>query len=166
VRVHSAPQADQPLRLATRREVVRSRLSAEWLLDGAGFGWLRFAVDLIMLGLAVVAAIVGARAARVSLDGEVALYAFPLLTVALLYVRGMYKQRLVTSILDGIAPVISSISVAAMVCIAVVAFSDPGAPVSLRARGCSPPCMWARPGCCSSVRSGARGRVACWASRR
>jgi len=135
VRVHSAPQADQPLRLATRREVVRSRLSAEWLLDGAGFGWLRFVVDLIMLGLAVVAAIVGARAARVSLDGEVALYAFPLLTVALLYVRGMYKQRLVTSILDGIAPVISSISVAAMVCIAVVAFSDPGArPAGLVAR--------------------------------
>jgi len=60
VRVHSAPQADQPLRLATRREVVRSRLSAEWLLDGAGFGWLRFAVDLIMLGLAVVAVLAAA----------------------------------------------------------------------------------------------------------
>ena len=135
MRVEPAPHPDQHLGLAPRRASVRSRLNAEWLLDGAGFGWLRFAVDLLMLALAVVAAIVGARAAKVSLDGEVALFAFPVLVVALLYVRGMYKQRLVTSILDGIAPVISSISVAAMVCIAVVAFSDPGArPAGLVAR--------------------------------
>ena len=135
MRVRSAPEVDEPLGLTGRRTTVRSRLNAEWLLDGAGFGWLRFAVDLIMLALAVAAAIAGARAANVSLDGEMALFAFPALVVCLLWLRGMYKQRLVTSVLDGIAPVVSSISVAAMVCIAVVAFSDPGArPAGLVAR--------------------------------
>jgi exopolysaccharide biosynthesis polyprenyl glycosylphosphotransferase len=134
--VHPVTRTDPKLEVARReRARKRPRLSAEWLLDGPGFAWLRFVVDLIMLALAVVAAIVGARAAKVALDGEVALYAFPLLVVALLYVRGMYKQRLVISILDSIAPVASSISVAAMACLAVVTFADPGArPAGLVAR--------------------------------
>jgi exopolysaccharide biosynthesis polyprenyl glycosylphosphotransferase len=134
--VQPVERANPKLELARQeRARRRPRLSAEWLLDGLGFAWLRFVVDLIMLVLAVVAAIVGANAAKVSLDGEMALYAFPLLVVALLYVRGMYKQQLVISILDSIAPVASSISVAAMACLAVVTFADPGArPAGLVAR--------------------------------
>src|SRR5256885_6417937 len=106
--VQPVDRADPKLELATReRARTRPRLTAEWLLDGPGFAWLRLVVDLVMLGLAVAAAIVGARAAKVSLDGEVALYFFPVLVVGLLYLRGMYKQELVISILDGIAPVVS-----------------------------------------------------------
>jgi exopolysaccharide biosynthesis polyprenyl glycosylphosphotransferase len=134
--VKPVDRADPKLELATReRARTRPRLSAEWLLDGPGFTWLRLVVDLVMLALAVVAAIVGARAAHVALDGDVALYAFPFLVVGLMYVRGMYKQELVISILDGIAPVVSSISVAAMGCLAVVTFADPAArPAGLIAR--------------------------------
>src|SRR5207302_7256497 len=98
--VHPVQRTDPQLELAEQEHIRRhpaSRLSAEWLLDGAGFAWLRLAVDLVMLGLAVAAAIVGARAAKVSLDGEVALFAFPVVVVFLLYVRGMYKQQLVIS---------------------------------------------------------------------
>src|SRR3981081_2425340 len=85
--VQPVERANPKLELARQeRARRRPRLSAEWLLDGLGFAWLRFVVDLIMLVLAVVAAIVGANAAKVSLDGEMALYAFPLLVVALLYV--------------------------------------------------------------------------------
>jgi exopolysaccharide biosynthesis polyprenyl glycosylphosphotransferase len=134
--VQPVDRADPKLELATReRARARPRLSAEWLLDGPGFAWLRLVVDLVMLALAVAAAIVGARAAHVALDGDVALYAFPFLVVGLMYVRGMYKQQLVISILDGIAPVVSSISVAAMACLAVVTFADPAArPTGLIAR--------------------------------
>src|SRR3977135_140101 len=106
-----AERGDPKLELATReRARTRPRLSAEWLLDGPGFAWLRFVVDLVMLALAVVAAGGGSRGAPVALDGEVALYAFPFLVVGLMYVRGLYKQQLVISILDGIAPGVSSIS--------------------------------------------------------
>jgi exopolysaccharide biosynthesis polyprenyl glycosylphosphotransferase len=134
--VQPVERADPKLELATReRARTRPRLSAEWLLDGPGFAWLRLVVDLVMLALAVVAAIVGARAAHVALDGDVALYFFPFLVVGLMYLRGLYKQQLVISILDGIAPVVSSISVAAMGCLAVVTFADPGArPAGLIAR--------------------------------
>jgi exopolysaccharide biosynthesis polyprenyl glycosylphosphotransferase len=106
-----------------------------WLLDGAGFNWLRFGVDVLMLGLSVVAAVAGAHAAKVPLDGLVALYFFPALVVMLLYLRGMYKRTLSISILDGILPVLSAISVAAMACLAVVVFSDPASrPAGLMAR--------------------------------
>ena len=138
MKTHPVHRVEPQLELAGREQVrprPRPRLSAEWLLDGPGFAWLRLVVDLLMLGLAVVAAIVGASAAKVSLDGEVALFAFPALVVLLLYVRGMYKQQLVISILDGIAPVASSISIAAMACLAAVTFADPGArPAGLVAR--------------------------------
>ncbi len=106
-----------------------------WLLDGPGFNLLRFVVDLVMLGLSVGAAVAGAHAAKVPLDGLVSLYFFPPLVVGLLYLRGMYKRRLSVSILDGILPVLSGIAVAAMACLAAVVFTDPTArPAGLLAR--------------------------------
>src|SRR5436305_11797325 len=135
--VHPGQRTDPKLELAAaERTRPRPRLTAEWLLGGPGFAWLRFAVDAVLLGLAVVAAIIGANAAKVSLDGQVALYVFPVLVVLLLYARGTYRQQLVPSVLDGIAPVASSISIAAMACLAAVAFADPSArPAGLVARG-------------------------------
>jgi exopolysaccharide biosynthesis polyprenyl glycosylphosphotransferase len=88
-----------------------------------------------MLVLTVVAAIVGAEAADVNRDAEAALFAFPPLVILLLYLRGMYSRRLRVSILDGLVPVVSSISIAAMTCVAVTVFVDPDAqPTPLVAR--------------------------------
>jgi exopolysaccharide biosynthesis polyprenyl glycosylphosphotransferase len=132
--VHPAERADRRLRWQQRRSAVR-RLTAAWLLDGPGFNWLRLAVDVIMLALSVAAAIVGAHAAGVSLDGQYVLYVFPVVVVALLYARGMYSRRLRVSILDGVRPVVSAISVAAMICLSAVVFFDAAArPSGLIAR--------------------------------
>src|SRR2546421_589342 len=121
--VHPAQRADRHLRWQQRRGAVR-RLTAAWLLDGPGYNWLRFAIDVVMLALSVGAAIVGAHAAGVSLDGAYVLYAFPVVVLVLLFARGMYKRRLRISILDGVRPVVSAISVAAMICLSAVVFFD------------------------------------------
>ncbi len=111
------------------------RLSAAWLLDGPGFGWLRFAVDFAMLWLSVAAALVGAKAAGVVIEARWALFLFPFVAVTLLFLRGMYRTRLRTVILDGIAPVVGAISVAAIAMVAVIAFTDDTArPAPLVAR--------------------------------
>ena len=63
MKTHPVHRVEPQLELAGREQLrarPRPRLSAEWLLDGPGFAWLRLLVDLLMLGLAVVAAIVGA----------------------------------------------------------------------------------------------------------
>ncbi len=128
-------QATRRVRWPRRRQEAARRLDMSWLLDGAGFNWLRFVVDLVMLGLSVGAAVAGAHAAKVPLDGLVSLYFFPPLVVALLFLRGMYKRTLSISILDGILPVLSGIAVAAMACLAAVVFTDPTArPAGLLAR--------------------------------
>ena len=111
------------------------RLSAAWLLDGPGFNLLRFGVDVLMLGLTVVAALAGASAAGLKIEGEGALYAFPPLVLLLLFLRGMYSRRLRISILDGLVPVVSAISVAAMICVAAAVLIDPEVhPTGLMAR--------------------------------
>ena len=112
------------------------RLSApERLLDGIGWAWLRLAVDLTMLVLAVAAAILGARAAGVSRETEPALILLPPLVVGALYLRGMYKRRIRVEILDGIGPVVGAISVAAMTLLAGVALLQPDSrPAPLLAR--------------------------------
>jgi len=105
----------------------RRRPTADTLLDGPGFTALRVAVDFTMLLLAVGGAIIGARAAGVPPESEPYLYAFPPLVMLLLHTRGMYRRRLRISILDGIAPVVGAISVAAMIVLATVSIVDFGA---------------------------------------
>jgi exopolysaccharide biosynthesis polyprenyl glycosylphosphotransferase len=111
------------------------RLSARWLLDGAGFNLLRLALDSVMLVLAVIAAVAGAHAAHASTDGEWLAYCFPLVVILLMHLRGMYRTRLRVLILDGIVPVVSAVSLAAMVFVAAGIFTgiakDPG-PLSAR----------------------------------
>src|SRR5438874_2364291 len=92
-----------------RRRGRRRLSAAERYLDGPGWGWLRLVVDLVMLGLAVGAAILGARAAGVSRAAEPTLYLLPPMVVGAMYLRGMYKRRIRVQILDGIAPLIGAI---------------------------------------------------------
>ncbi|MGI8511272.1 MAG: exopolysaccharide biosynthesis polyprenyl glycosylphosphotransferase [Solirubrobacteraceae bacterium] len=111
-KVRVAPPAPAPL------------FSAQRLLDGTGFNVLRFIVDAVMLSLSVVAAILGAHAANVPVEVPGVLALFPPLALFMLYLRGMYRTRLRTVILDGVAPVIGAISIAAMGVVAAVIFVD------------------------------------------
>jgi exopolysaccharide biosynthesis polyprenyl glycosylphosphotransferase len=84
------------------------------LLEEPGWGILRPAVDFVLLVLAVVAALGGLHATLHISAVRAPLLALPPLTMLLLYLRGLYRTRLRALILDGLAPVVSAVSVAAM----------------------------------------------------
>jgi exopolysaccharide biosynthesis polyprenyl glycosylphosphotransferase len=84
------------------------------LLEGSGWGILRPTVDLTLLCVAVVAALGGVDA-TLHVSAELApLLALPPLVMLLFYLRGLYRTRLRALILDGVVPVVSAVSVAAM----------------------------------------------------
>jgi exopolysaccharide biosynthesis polyprenyl glycosylphosphotransferase len=103
---------------AGARSAPRPRLShsgaftgvAQALLEGAGWTIVRAAVDLLMLLLALVLALDGLGVTKV----RAPLLLLPPLVVALLHVRGLYRSRMRPMILDGVLPVLSAVSVAAM----------------------------------------------------
>jgi exopolysaccharide biosynthesis polyprenyl glycosylphosphotransferase len=80
------------------------------LLEGTGWTVVRATVDLLMLLLALVLALNGRGVTSV----RAPLLLLPPLVVALLCVRGLYRSRMRSTILDGVLPVLSAVSVAAM----------------------------------------------------
>ncbi len=84
------------------------------LLEGSGWNVLRPAVDFALLCLAVVLALRGLNATLHPSAQSAPLLALPLLTIVLLQLRGVYRTRLRALILDGLVPVISAVSIAAM----------------------------------------------------
>jgi exopolysaccharide biosynthesis polyprenyl glycosylphosphotransferase len=84
------------------------------LLEGSGWSVLRPVVDCVLLCLAVVLALGGLRPTLYPTAAQAPLLALPVLTMLALYVRGLYRSRLRALILDGLAPVLSAVSVAAM----------------------------------------------------
>jgi exopolysaccharide biosynthesis polyprenyl glycosylphosphotransferase len=84
------------------------------LLEEPGWRLLRPAVDFLLLCVAVVLALGGPRATVQISAVRAPLLALPPLTMLLLYLRGLYRARLRALILDGLAPVVSAVSVAAM----------------------------------------------------
>jgi exopolysaccharide biosynthesis polyprenyl glycosylphosphotransferase len=84
------------------------------LLEEPGWSVLRPSVDFVLLCLATVLALGGARAALHAPAVRLPLLALPLLTMLLLYLRGLYRTRLRALVLDGVVPVVSAVSVAAM----------------------------------------------------
>jgi exopolysaccharide biosynthesis polyprenyl glycosylphosphotransferase len=105
--------------LAGRRRPRRpaSRLSAQYLLEGAGWTPLRATMDLVMATLALLAAVAGASSAGVPADGWIPLLALPALVMAGLALRGAYQVRVGHSIIDVVTPVLGAVSVSAMVLI-------------------------------------------------
>jgi exopolysaccharide biosynthesis polyprenyl glycosylphosphotransferase len=86
----------------------------QWLLEGRGWGLIRPLSDFALVCIAVLVAFGGLHAV-LHVDGRRApLLAMPLLVVLLLYARGLYRTRLRALMLDGVVPVLSGISVAAM----------------------------------------------------
>jgi exopolysaccharide biosynthesis polyprenyl glycosylphosphotransferase len=88
--------------------------SLQWLLEGQGWSALRPTVDFVLLCAAVVLALGGAGDALHASAVQAPLLLLPPLVMVLLYLRGLYRTRLRALILDGVAPVVSAVSVAAM----------------------------------------------------
>ena len=82
----------------------------QWLLEGRGWSVLRPTVDFVLLYAAVVLTLGGLDVSAVYAP----LLLMPPLVMLLLYLRGLYRTRLRALVLDGVAPVVSAVSVAAM----------------------------------------------------
>ena len=103
---------DAPGPKALRRGLFGGPL--QWLLEGPGWNVLRPAVDFVLLYAAVILALGGVGAALHAPAMRVPLLFLPPLVMVLLYIRGLYRTRLRALVLDGVAPVVSAVSVAAM----------------------------------------------------
>jgi exopolysaccharide biosynthesis polyprenyl glycosylphosphotransferase len=107
-----APARDAPWHEPAHADSFRGPL--QWLLEGSGWDVLRPAVDFVLLCLAVVLALGGVQATLDVSAMEAPLLAMPPLVMGLLYLRGLYRTRLRAMVLDGVVPVMSAVSVAAM----------------------------------------------------
>jgi exopolysaccharide biosynthesis polyprenyl glycosylphosphotransferase len=103
---------DAPRSEPTRRSTFTGPL--QWLLDGPGWGVLRPTVDFVLLCAAVVLALGGLHATLNVPTVRAPVLALPPLVMLLFYLRGLYRTRLRALVLDGVAPVMSAVSVAAM----------------------------------------------------
>jgi exopolysaccharide biosynthesis polyprenyl glycosylphosphotransferase len=103
---------DAPFPHHLQRGAFQGRL--QWLLEGTGWKVLRPTADLLLMYVGVVLALGGVGATFGTSALRAPLLALPPIALALLYLRGLYRTRLRAMILDGVVPVISAVSVAAM----------------------------------------------------
>jgi len=103
-----AAPAPRPL----QRRVLAGHL--QWALEGPGWTLLRPALDFVLACVALTVAMGGVGAALDQDPHRMPLLAMPPLVMILFYLRGMYRTRLRALVLDGLVPVLSAISVAAM----------------------------------------------------
>jgi exopolysaccharide biosynthesis polyprenyl glycosylphosphotransferase len=117
----AASSADAPRRVAPwpeRRRVVQA------LFQGRGLLRLRLAVDAVLLVLGVVSAIVGAPAGDVGAGSEL-VWLLPPLTLVLLAVWGLYRDRTALRLADGLGQVIAATALPTIAIIALAALFDP-----------------------------------------
>src|SRR2546421_352553 len=114
--IQAPPEAD-PLPEAARGIPARARR----LLSGRAWTTAAVIADGLMLVLAVIAALIGANAANVHASAPGLVWIFPPVVVALLAIRGVYRQKITMQYLDEVGHVVGACSVAAMVIIAPVA---------------------------------------------
>lgn len=100
----------------------------QWLLEEPGWSVVRPVVDCVLLCVAVVTALGGYDALGQLPARETPLLALPALTMLMLYVRGLYRTRLRALILDGLVPVLSAVSIAAMAVAVIGLFVNGQAP--------------------------------------
>jgi exopolysaccharide biosynthesis polyprenyl glycosylphosphotransferase len=104
----SAPQP-RPL----QAKVIAGRL--QWALEGSGWTVLRPALDFLLMCVAVTVAIGGVHEVLHAQPVRAPLLAMPGLVLLLFYLRGLYRTRLRALVLDGLVPVVSAVSIAAMI---------------------------------------------------
>jgi exopolysaccharide biosynthesis polyprenyl glycosylphosphotransferase len=100
----------------------------QWLLDGPGWRVLRPACDFVLLCVAVLLTMGGVHATLHAPAVRAPLVALPLLVMLLFYLRGLYRTRLRALVLDGVVPVVSAVSVAAMAVTMLGLFANGQAP--------------------------------------
>ncbi len=122
-----APARDAPRHEPAQWEVFRGPL--QWLLEGAGWDLLRPAVDFVLLCVAVAIAIGGWQGTLHVSALQAPLLAMPAIVMLLLYLRGLYRTRLRALVLDGVVPVMSAVSVAAMAVAMIGIFLNGDVPV-------------------------------------
>jgi exopolysaccharide biosynthesis polyprenyl glycosylphosphotransferase len=105
-----ARAAPQPRPLQAR--ILGGRL--QWALEGPGWTVLRPALDFVLMFVAVTVALGGLHEALHPGAVRAPLLAMPGLVLLLFYLRGLYRPRLRALVLDGIVPVVSAVSIAAM----------------------------------------------------
>jgi exopolysaccharide biosynthesis polyprenyl glycosylphosphotransferase len=103
---------DAPWPKTLGREAFRGPL--QWALEGSGWTVLRRAVDFTLLCAAVVLAQGGVHAVLHTPAIRAPLLLLPPLVMLLFHLRGLYRTRLRALVLDGVVPVVSAVSVAAM----------------------------------------------------
>ncbi len=86
----------------------------QWALEGSGWTILRQAVDFTLLCAAVVIAQGGVQSVLHIPAVSAPLLLLPPLVMLLFHLRGLYRTRLRALVLDGVVPVVSAVSVAAM----------------------------------------------------
>jgi exopolysaccharide biosynthesis polyprenyl glycosylphosphotransferase len=87
----------------------------QWLLEGHGWSVLRPTIDFVLLCAAMVLALGDGAGETLHVSTvQAPLLLLPPLVMVLLYLRGLYRTRLRALVLDGVAPVVSAVSVAAM----------------------------------------------------
>jgi len=116
--------APTPLRPHASAEGHAARVRPKRIFDGRGWTITCLAADALMLVLAVVAALIGAHAAHVHAPAPGLAWLFPPLVIGLLAIRGLYRHKISVQYLDEAGHVVGACSVAAMVIIAFVAFTD------------------------------------------
>ena len=100
----------------------------QWLLDGPGWDVLRPTFDFVLLWVAVLLALGGVHATLHAPAARAPLVALPPLVMLLFYLRGLYRTRLRALVLDGVVPVVSAVSVAAMAVTMLGLFANGQAP--------------------------------------
>jgi exopolysaccharide biosynthesis polyprenyl glycosylphosphotransferase len=103
---------DAPFPRALRRATFRGPL--QWALEGSGFGIVRRVVDLFFLCVALVVALGGFSDVFDATGNRAPLLAMPIVVLALFQLRGVYRTKLRTLVLDALVPVLSGVSVGAM----------------------------------------------------
>ncbi len=116
-RAAASREDERALRAAEAAAAARQGGVATWLLEGRGWPFVRPVLDFLALAVAVLL-VTRTDGTGATADTEGPLVLLPVLIMALLAARGMYSRRLRISILDGIAPVVSSVSLATMALIA------------------------------------------------
>jgi exopolysaccharide biosynthesis polyprenyl glycosylphosphotransferase len=86
----------------------------QWSLEGRGWGVVRPTVDFVLLLVAVTIALGGVHRVLHVSSVRAPLLALPPLVLLLFYLRGLYRTRLRSLVLDGVIPVLSAVSVAAL----------------------------------------------------
>jgi exopolysaccharide biosynthesis polyprenyl glycosylphosphotransferase len=104
-----------------------------WLFDGQGWAFVRPATDVVAL-LGALALTINWPSEPVAVEQAWPILLFPAVTILTLFLRGMYERRMRVNILDGIGPVASAVSVAAMA-VAMIAVYVSGESLELSVLG-------------------------------